>query len=169
MVVKLLNYENNHYGWIQTLFLWILKIRILKFRLTHQICGPKCVRKKWKSGRSVESGRSRVKVDGLLTESKRSFRILTVFWQKLDGPGVKWTVYFHLNPSILSIPDWFLKIWWYSRNSTFSKLMEIKFESNQCLNKLWIHRLYYVWTNSLSQKELDIFELRNFKNQFCRD
>ena len=37
-----------------------------------------------------ESGRSRVKVDGLLTESGRSFRKWTVLLQ-LYGPGVEWS------------------------------------------------------------------------------
>ena len=45
-----------------------------------------------------ESGRSRVKVDGLLTKSGRSFDGKWTVLQKVDGPsesggpGVKWTV-----------------------------------------------------------------------------
>ena len=40
------------------------------------------------SGQSVESGRSRVKVDVLLTESERSFdEKWTVFLRKVNGPS----------------------------------------------------------------------------------
>ena len=39
-----------------------------------------------------ESGRSRVKVDGLLTESGRSFDGKWTVLLQVYGPGVKWTV-----------------------------------------------------------------------------
>ena len=48
--------------------------------------GGKWTVQKWESGRSVESGRSWVKVDGLLTKSGR-FRGKVDGPQKVDGPS----------------------------------------------------------------------------------
>ena len=47
---------------------------------------------KGESGQSVESGRSRVKVDSLLTKRRRSFRTWAVSWRKVDVLRVNWAV-----------------------------------------------------------------------------